>query len=254
MQPSVQIGNHIVQTGKVSIFVPLLGRNPAALAVEAAALSCCDVIEWRVDFFENFNDFSAIQSAHRAIREASTLPILFTWRTKGEGGEQAISEAAYFSLLEFALSAGLADALDVELLHDSDQVQHIVDLATKMGIPVILSNHDFLKTPADSVIEERLSAMGELNASIAKIAYMPQCNADVLRMLQLPNRMSKVLNCPIIAISMGKEGLLTRVAGGITGSCVSFGTNSAASAPGQIPACELRQLIDLFTPKEDKYE
>ena len=51
---------------------------------------------------------------------------------------------------------------------------------------------------------------------------------------------------PMITMSMKKMGLISRIAGEITGSCMTFGTAGEASAPGQIDAEQLKQVLDLL--------
>jgi 3-dehydroquinate dehydratase-1 len=47
-------------------------------------------------------------------------------------------------------------------------------------------------------------------------------------------------------MSMGPEGGLTRVAGGLFGSDLTFAIGKEASAPGQIPIGELRQAMTVL--------
>ncbi len=51
---------------------------------------------------------------------------------------------------------------------------------------------------------------------------------------------------PVITMSMGPIGQLSRVAGSVTGSAVTFGAGAEASAPGQLGAAELKQILDIL--------
>ena len=55
--------------------------------------------------------------------------------------------------------------------------------------------------------------------------------------------------CPMITISMGQLGLLSRLTGQIFGSCITFASMGEASAPGQIDAEELKEALAFI----DKY-
>jgi 3-dehydroquinate dehydratase-1 len=41
-------------------------------------------------------------------------------------------------------------------------------------------------------------------------------------------------------MSMGEQGAVTRLAGGLFGSDITFAVGKASSAPGQIPIAEMR--------------
>lgn len=51
---------------------------------------------------------------------------------------------------------------------------------------------------------------------------------------------------PLLTMSMGGTGTVSRLAGEIFGSCATFGTIGESSAPGQIPADELAQVLDVI--------
>jgi 3-dehydroquinate dehydratase-1 len=48
---------------------------------------------------------------------------------------------------------------------------------------------------------------------------------------------------PLITVSMGTLGIISRIAGGMFGSDMTFGAVEKTSAPGQIPIAELRASI-----------
>lgn len=75
---------------------------------------------------------------------------------------------------------------------------------------------------------------------------MPTCNRDLLTLLDATLSASQQLNIPIITISMGKLGVITRIFGWIFGSSVTFAIGKQSSAPGQIPIEELRSILKLL--------
>jgi len=78
------------------------------------------------------------------------------------------------------------------------------------------------------------------------MAVMPQSADDVLTLLTATNEARKTLSQPVITMSMGDLGKVSRLAGEVFGSCLSFATVGAASAPGQIALDHLRpELEDL---------
>ena len=88
--------------------------------------------------------------------------------------------------------------------------------------------------------------MENLGADIAKIAVMPISKSDVLRLMDVSQRASQIMNIPIITMSMGPMGLVTRINGEFTCSAVTFGSGENASAPGQIPCGDLAEILQII--------
>ena len=84
-----------------------------------------------------------------------------------------------------------------------------------------------------------------LGADICKIAVMPRNRRDVVALTAACAQADDALTQPIIAISMGEMGMPTRICAEAMGSCLSFGTAGAASAPGQMEAGTLREALAL---------
>ena len=82
--------------------------------------------------------------------------------------------------------------------------------------------------------------------NIPKLAVMPKTKADVIKLLIASEEISRELDKPIVTMSMGKLGVISRIGGEIFGSAMTFGTNGAASAPGQIDANYLSELLNLL--------
>jgi len=114
-------------------------------------------------------------------------------------------------------------------------------------VRVILSFHDFQSTPDSGALLATISEMVRQGADIAKIACMPRHAGDVLRLLDLTLTARRMFPAvPLCTMAIGGLGVLTRVAGFLFGSDMSFAVGQTASAPGQIPIAELRAAIDLL--------
>ena len=87
-----------------------------------------------------------------------------------------------------------------------------------------------------------------MGADIGKIAVMPQCRRDVITLLEATEAVSKAIPIPIITMSMASDGLISRMAGEVFGSCITFGSAVEASAPGQIPVGELKASAGDYSP------
>ena len=236
--------------GKPKICVPLIGKNNVELMEEAKALKTLklDVVEWRIDHHQDVEDISKMEEALKELRnELGDMPLLVTFRSKKEGGEREVSVAYYAELNKAVAATGMADMIDVELFTGDEIVKEIVDFAHSKGIKVVMSNHDFFKTPAKEEIVSRLCKMQEMNADLPKIAVMPQTTDDVLTLLSATNEMvTKHADRPIITMSMAGMGVVSRLAGEAFGSALTFGAAKAASAPGQVPVEKLAQVLEIM--------
>lgn len=248
-QPVVKLRNLNLGTGRPKLAVPITGKTTADIlaAVDPIKAADPDVVEWRIDFFEGVTDVEQLQQTGQWLRSAlGSIALLTTFRTKGEGGNLELSDADYFKVCENVLAGEFTDALDVERYHDEAAVKNLVKTAHAAKVVVIMSNHDFDKTPAKAEIVKRLTSMVDFGADVAKMAVMPQSADDVLTLLQATNDAHKTLSQPVITMSMGDLGKVSRLAGEVFGSCLSFATVGAASAPGQIALDHLRpELEDL---------
>jgi 3-dehydroquinate dehydratase-1 len=75
---------------------------------------------------------------------------------------------------------------------------------------------------------------------------MPQSIEDVQRLLAATLRASRELPIPVITMSMGGLGAVSRICGGVFGSALTFAVGAAASAPGQIAIEDVRAALDVL--------
>ncbi|MGX7419786.1 type I 3-dehydroquinate dehydratase [Carnobacterium gallinarum] len=247
---TVMVKNVVIGEGAPKIIVPMVGKTFSELCEEAKQLNQIDLdlVEWRVDFFEDVEDLVKVQAVAKEIRQIlNEKPILFTFRTKKEGGEHEVSAEYYFTLNQTMMASGLVDLTDIELFMGDEEVLAAVNYAHQHHVKVVMCNHDFDQTPAKDEIIARLQKMQHLNADICKIAVMPQSAKDVITLLDATTTMSEeYADRPIVTMSMGGLGVVSRVAGEIFGSAMTFGAAKKASAPGQVPVAELRSVLDLM--------
>lgn len=249
---TVQVKEVLIGEGSPKIIVPLVGKNQQELLAEAQLLRTldCDLVEWRIDFFEEINHFSKIAQLSKELGDIlGPKPLLFTFRTQKEGGEIAFSDDNYFALYNYMIEHGSIDLLDVELFMEENSVKKIIQKAHDKKIKIVMCNHDFEKTPAKEEIIARLCQMQEKNADICKIAVMPNQATDVLTLLEATEEMKrKHANRPIVTMSMGSLGMISRLSGEVFGSAMTFGAAKRASAPGQVPVSELRRILKTVKP------
>lgn len=242
------MGRLEIGRGRPCIIVPLTSSDPAALEEEAESLASlpADMVEWRVDMFcaPTGVDERAVLSALSGLRERIQVPILATFRTEDEGGCCPLSDEGYASLCADLCRSGNIDLLDVEAFFRSGDAGSIIAAAHACGVPVVASNHDFHATPPkDEIVRRLLYMQDELDADILKIAVMPRSRADVLTLLSATEEASRLAHRPVISMSMGPLGVISRVCGQIFGSAATFGAAKKASAPGQMDVCSLDTVL-----------
>lgn len=243
----VKIGNVALDNGMPKICVPIVGRTVDELVQECQYLQdkIYDVIELRIDFLKDVTNLDAIGEALTAVRnELPNSALLYTFRTKEEGGELEVPEDYYFELIQYAIKTGKVDAIDLEYFRNRDKMAETIKIAKENGVTVVMSNHDFDKTPSFDEISERLIGMKKLGADVAKLACMPNSAKDVLTLLSATeNVKSQYPDEPIITMSMGKLGAISRISGEIFGSALTFGSAKKASAPGQLEVGTLQMIL-----------
>lgn len=249
MNPVV-VRNVKIGEGIPKICVPIVGVTREEILEAGKNISAigADVVEWRVDWYEDVFAGEKVEETAKELRNVlGDTPILFTFRTAKEGGEKAIEKETYVELNQRAAGTGYIDMVDVEAFTGDDAVTAIVKAAHECGVKVVASNHDFHKTPAKEEIVSRLRRMQELGADIPKIAVMPQNKKDVLTLLAATEEMySEYADRPIITMSMAGTGVISRLCGEVFGSALTFGAAGKASAPGQMGVEDLKTVLGLL--------
>ncbi len=247
---TVKVRNVVIGEGMPKICIPIIGKTKDDILNAAAVIKDTkhDMVEWRVDWFDDVMDLDKVFDVLKELRVIlGDTPLLFTFRTADEGGERAIDKSAYLKLNIDIISSTLIDLVDVELFSGDDIVKEIASIAHANNVVVIASNHDFSKTPDKDEILERLIKMQALGADIPKIAVMPTCKRDVITLLAVTEEMTTEHNgTPIITMSMGSMGLISRLCGEAFGSSVTFGAVGESSAPGQMNASDLNTILELI--------
>lgn len=247
---SVKIRDVILGEGMPKICVPVTGHTEEEiqLRLREAVSTDADLVEWRADWYAGVFEKGKLSGMLKLLREfLGETPLLVTFRTREEGGEQKISQKAYEDFLSEVLHSGQADMIDVELFRGEELLIRICREAHKSGVAVVASSHDFEKTPEKNEILYRLCRMQECGADVLKLAVMPQDPQDVLTLLSATWEMKeKHASQPLITMSMGKTGVISRLCGEIFGSAMTFGSAGTASAPGQIAVSELRNIMGIF--------
>jgi len=246
----VSVRDMRIGEGIPKVIVPIADRAQERIIKKALSFSgmSMDAVEWRVDFYDDVFDTAKVLETAKLLRGVMPdMPLLFTFRTKAEGGEKDISMAAYTSLNKAIAQSGTVDLIDVEIFSGDEVVRENITNIHEAGVYAVASNHDFVKTPARDELVKRLRKMQDMGADILKIAVMPNSVEDVLTLLSATNEMYvKYANRPLITISMSPKGVISRLAGETFGSSMTFGSIGQTSAPGQVSVEKLSTILNIL--------
>lgn len=232
------------------ICTPLIGKNREQIQAE---LECIvgkgpDAIEWRADYFKNIAWFDDVVNMANQIKAAAgDATVIFTCRAQHEGGMRtALAAEDYVAVNEAICAHSSVDYIDYELSNSRRDLLRLRDAAHRRNKKVIASFHDFECTPSFDALYEKFSQAERYGLDVAKIAVMPRRMEDVLTLLSVTLAAKKKLSIPLITMSMGPYGVISRIANAAFGSSLSFAVGQNCSAPGQVPIEDLKTVFDII--------
>lgn len=232
------------------ICIPLVGKSQREILAELTTviMKKPDLIEWRADFFENIaNTDQVISLANKIKAVAGNLPIIFTIRSIREGGQEiALSDCEAIELNAAICRNTNVEYIDCELSNLPEAFYQLRDVAKKNSTMVIASFHNFECTPSRDILHQKFVQAEEYGADVAKVAVMPKSLEDVLTLLSATLEAKNKIKIPLITMSMGSLGTVTRMFGGVFGSTVSFAVGQGSSAPGQVPVEDLNSVFNIL--------
>ncbi|MGX2944517.1 type I 3-dehydroquinate dehydratase [Enterococcus alishanensis] len=247
---AVQIRDMRLDAGKPKICVPIIGETFDEIMSQASQAKVNgDIVEWRADYYKNLQDDEELLLTLLALREElRNIPLIFNLRTVEEGGQADLPLSEYRRINEFAVTSRSIDVADIELTHVDTLGTTFIRWMQALDVKVILSDHNYSETPEDAVLLFRLNMMEHWGADIAKLVVVPQNQSDVIRLMRTTLKAQTFVNLPIVSVSQGNLGKLSRVAGYLDGSCMTYGhLPGLASAPGQLEVEKLKLFLDEFS-------
>lgn len=196
-----------------------------------------DVIEWRADFLDK-NEILTVAPA--VFEKFAGREILFTLRTRGEGGQIDLTSEEYLAIIQDIQSIYHPDYIDFEFYSHREVFEQMLEFSN-----LVLSYHNFQETPENMM--EILSELTSLSPKLVKVSVMAHNEQEVLDLMNY-TRGFKTLNPEqdYVTISMGKIGKISRLTADLTGSSWSYASVGEESAPGQIPLENMRRIRELL--------
>ena len=208
-----------------------------AQGIDAMRYIDADIIEWRADFLPKE---VILQVAPAIFEKFAGRELLFTLRTRAEGGEIDLDSAEYVQIIKDVAQLYQPEYIDFEYFSHKDVFEEMLDFPN-----LVLSYHNFQETPENMM--EILSELTSLTPKVVKVSVMAQTEQDVLDLMNF-TRGFKTLNPEqeYVTISMGKVGKVSRITSDVTGSSWSFASLDEASAPGQISLSSMKKIREIL--------
>ncbi|MCC6152673.1 MAG: type I 3-dehydroquinate dehydratase, partial [Candidatus Hydrogenedentes bacterium] len=218
--------------GSPRIAVPFRDGNDSAFIARAVELGV-HIAELRIDQFAKRDAANVLNE----IEKFKAVPILATIRSAAEGGNWHDSDSSRLALYKAILPK--IDAVDVEL-SSSAIAADLTAAAHALHKPVILSFHDFAKTPPLDTLNAIVRDARSAGADIVKVAAMCNSQDDVRTLTRFTLDHAHE---GVVVIGMGPIGITTRVLLPALGSLFTFAAYGEGTAPGQL---QLEEMATIF--------
>lgn len=195
-----------------------------------------NLVELRLDYLDNFLEIGKLKKIKKP-RISTCMPVWEGGKFKGSENERA---EILLSAIEFS------NYVTIELRTRKSLRDPLIKKAKERGVKVIVSYHDFNSTPEKKEIMKIIKKEHSAGADIAKVAFMPKNYADVLNAMYA--LVENKLKIPVIAISMGKIGKISRVIAPALGSYMAYASagKGKESAEGQLTVKELKEVLKIL--------
>jgi len=153
-----------------------------------------------------------------------------------------LSDGERLNLLTASVEAG-ASFVDVELDSDREYRETIVGKCRSKGCRVIISHHDYEKTPGREELVRIIAACFRSGADITKIACRVNSNKDAARLMGLLDS-----DLPLVVIGMGPQGAITRIVAPLLGSPFTYAAleKGREVVEGQLDRHTIRTAFDFL--------
>ncbi|KAF2743758.1 Pentafunctional AroM protein [Sporormia fimetaria CBS 119925] len=209
-----------------------------------------DAVELRVDLLEDPNGKEGVPSAEFVVdqlallRTVTTIPLIFTLRTKSQGGrfpDDAYDEALH--LYRTALRVGV-EFLDLEMTMPEEILREVSE--NRGYTNIIASHHD----PKGELSWGNGSWIPFYNralqfGNVIKLVGTAKNLQDNFALADFKAWAESSHHIPVIAINMGEHGKLSRILNNFM-TPVSHPLLPSATAPGQLSATDIRRGLSLI--------
>jgi len=207
-------------------------KNPKKLKIVLKkALSKSDFAEIRFDYLKKSDIPIVLESSKKNLSRC-----VCTLRPKSEGGLFVGKEDERKSILRLIAEYN-PFLLDVEF-NTIQKDKKLASYLKKSKCKLLISWHDFKKTPNESQLKSRFNKMRKFS-NVVKIVTVAKNVSDASRLLSLYSIKSKNKT---VAFCMGDQGKFSRILCLHLGSPFTYVSLGKAIAPGQFSVDEIKSL------------
>jgi 3-dehydroquinate dehydratase-1 len=211
--------NHAVKTVKI---VASVGSETEA--VHASSLDCVDVIELRLDLFNNLPSLEFIKNMNKEV--------IITVRKPSDGGKfHGGEEERYMIYEKYARACHYADV-------ETRSNDSFFELLSELPVTIIESYHNFKETPSYRFLANLIESS---KGDIFKIAVMGRRKKDFATVVRI---LSEFEN--IVAFLMGREFSYSRIVAAVMGSPFIYCHAGTSVAPGQIHVEDADKILRIL--------
>lgn len=201
-----------------------------------------DYIEWRRDYFLEDAYALEIEYLKKIKEKLGETGLIYTFRNKREGGFCQVEEKERLKFIDICAKSGTAAYIDIELESSDAFLVAVKELTRKNNTGLLISHHDFEKTYSEKQIVDIFNRMNAKGADVLKLAMYAQNKEDVQRLVAVVSAYGLKFEAPIIAISMGEAGCISRIIPDILGGSLTYASGAESTAPGQMTVREILEL------------
>jgi len=179
------------------------------------------------------------------IVEIVQKPLILNLKKRKEGGLSRLGDQKRVQLLQFAASLGV-DFVDADLELPAELLKNLKKSCKKTQL--ILSFHDFKKTPKIEDLRKLATKAWKFKADIVKLVGTAQKFDDCSPIFQISWELAKRKK-KFLTMGMGECGEPTRVITPLIGGLGMFAPihKKDATAAGQLTVAELREWWGVFS-------
>jgi len=189
-----------------------------------------DIFEIRADLFGKPID--KVIAYIGTVKESIKSPLIGTIRETGYNRANRVDWLVSLSKH--------VDIIDVEL--GMPEWRYVVNAVAESSAVIMVSEHDFNATPDMQGLNDIVKRSLKQGAKIVKIAAMAKTASDVTRLM----RFTEDCGVPVVTMSMGGVGKISRIAAPLFGSLFVYGYLRKPVVPGQLSALAVAKALKLY--------
>jgi 3-dehydroquinate dehydratase I len=222
------------------VCVTIAQSNPRKIVKEIKnALRESDYVELRLDFLKPNQIPFCLTLSKKFLKRC-----ICTVRPTTEGGKFQGTEKERISILKL-VSEFEPYLLDVEY-NTLRKNQALQKYLKNTRTNILVSWHDFVKTPNEQSLKITLQKMSKFSNNI-KIVTTAKTIGDMIRVLSLYKNLTKKIN--LISFAMGDYGRMSRILCTNLGSPYTYVSLGKPIAPGQFSLKEMKNILALENKK-----